>query len=171
LVARIVAAINDVRATNNPSRHEFDHLGDILAVPELTTSTMIGPNALTRYIGSWPNGYWAGVSPLVNLGQPSSIEGETQSSVGVDDATYERIPQQILGLLKCDHTPRFVIYAYGQALKPADRSIYMVSGPYFNLCTNYQVTAETAIRAVVRVDGAPNKPHAVIESFNVLPPD
>jgi hypothetical protein len=70
-----------------------------------------------------------------------------------------------------DDNPRFVVYSYGQALKPADRSIYTVSGPYFGLCTNYQVTAEVATRAVVRIDGAPANPHAVIESFHVLPPD
>ena len=31
---------------------------------------------------------------------------------------YERLPQQIAGLLKADSVPRFVIYAYGQTLKP-----------------------------------------------------
>jgi hypothetical protein len=90
----------------------------------------------------------------------------------INDAVIERIPQQILGLLHGgDQPPRFVIYAYGQALKPAPKSIYTVSGPFFGLCTNYQITAEVAIRAVVRVDGAPSKPRTVIESFNILPPD
>ena len=47
----------------------------------------------------------------------------------------------------------------------------------FRLCTNYQVVAETASRAVVRVvntptPGNPNvAPRVVIEQFNVLPPD
>jgi hypothetical protein len=89
----------------------------------------------------------------------------------INDAVYERIPEQILSLLRMDDNPRFVVYAYGQGLKPADHSIYTVSGAYFGLCTNYQVTAEVATRAVVRIDGAPANPHAVIESFNVLPPD
>jgi hypothetical protein len=44
-------------------------------------------------------------------------------------------------------------------------------GPFFGLCTNYQVTAEVGIRAVVRVDGAPDHPHLAVESFNALPPD
>jgi hypothetical protein len=85
----------------------------------------------------------------------------------------ERIPQQVLGLLHGpEQTPRYVIYSYGQALKPAGpRSFYMGSGPYFGLCTNYQITAEVATRAVVHVDGAPSKPRTVIENFNVLPPD
>jgi len=49
--------------------------------------------------------------------------------------------------------------------------LYMGGGPFFGLCTNYQITAEVVTRAVVRVDGAPSKPRTVIESFNVLPPD
>jgi len=88
----------------------------------------------------------------------------------LNDAVYERIPQQVLGLLKGGEQPRFVIYAYGQALKPALNSIY-TSGAYFGLCTNYQITAETATRTVVRIDGAPYNPRATIESFSVLPPD
>jgi hypothetical protein len=67
----------------------------------------------------------------------------------------------------------------------------MNSGPFFRMCTNYQVTAETATRAVVRVEGSldprnrsvadggsgPDSygrlfpPHLVVEQFNVLPPD
>ena len=82
----------------------------------------------------------------------------------------ERIPQQIMGLLRGGEQPRFVIYSYGQALKPAERSL-VTSGPFFGMCTNYQIMAETATRAVVRVEGAPNNPRVVLEEFNVLPPD
>jgi hypothetical protein len=98
-----------------------------------------------------------------------------------NDAAYERLPQQILGLLKCDHTPRFVIYAFGQTLKPAPHSI-VPSGPFAGLCTNYQIVAEAATRTVVRLEGVQRSLpgilpppittlHPVIESFNVLPPD
>jgi len=79
-------------------------------------------------------------------------------------------------LLKLDPAPRFVIYSYGQALKPADRSV-VTSGKYFGMVTNYQITAEVATRTVVRIEGVQTNPHsttnlhAVIESFNVLPPD
>jgi len=86
------------------------------------------------------------------------------------DAVMERIPQQILGLLKGGEQPRFVIYTYGQALKPADRS-RVTTGPYLSLCTNYQITAEVTTRSVVRIDGAPANPRATVESFDVLPPD
>jgi hypothetical protein len=155
-VARIVQAINDVRATNTllfPD-HSFHHVGDVLAVPELTVDQ------------SRTNG-----SPFLNLFD------QDMRLHGISEAVYERIPQQIMSLLRLDDAPRFVIYAYGQALSPAPRSI-ITSGSYFGMSTNYQVTAETAVRAVVRVDGAPvagttgiATPHLVVESFNVLGPD
>ncbi len=141
-IVRIVNAINDVRRTNSIGQ-SFHRLGELLAVPELTTN-----------------------SPFLN----TSTTAQKQKLL-TDDA-YERLPQQILGLVKADPVPRFVIYSYGQALKPAANSLITdSSGTYFGLCTNYQITAEVATRAVVRIDGAPSNPHAVIENFNVLPPD
>ena len=98
------------------------------------------------------------------MGLQSKIAG------GISDEVMERIPQQIMSLLTISHTPRFVIYSYGQTLHPANASV-VVGGPFDRMCTNYQVTAETATRAVVRVEGAPAKPHIVIEQYNVLPPD
>lgn len=98
------------------------------------------------------------------------------------DAVVERIPQQVLGLLKGSDEPRFVVYAVGQTLKPADRSL-VTSGPFIGLCTNYQVTAEVATRTVFRLDGIPQYPPAltaqkpltninvVVEKFNILPPE
>ncbi len=139
-LARIVNAINTVR-TKFPNQ-SFQTLGDILAVPELTVA-----------------------SPFLN----GNIL-PTDPNYVLNDATCERIPQQILGLLKCDRNPRFVVYAFGQTLKPADRSL-VTSGTFFGLCTNYQIVAEAATRTVIRIDGAPANPRAVIESFNVLPPD
>jgi len=105
-------------------------------------------------------------SPYINTNSPQFLS----------DDVYERIPQQVLGLLRGGEQPRFVIYAYGQALKPAVHSI-VTGGAYLGLCTNYQITAEVATRSVIRVDGAqpvagqPYHPHVVIENFNVLPPD
>jgi hypothetical protein len=138
----------------NFPNQEFHTLGDLLATPVLTYNS---PTAL---------------SPFLNPNAPLS------------DEAVERIPQQILGLLKCDHTPRFVIYAFGQTLKPAPNSIYtgnlLGGGSFAGLCTNYQIVAEAATRTVVRFDGvqpgvgdAPpsiTTLHPVIESFNVLPP-
>ena len=87
----------------------------------------------------------------------------------VTDAVLERIPQQILGLLREDE-PRFVVYAFGQALREAPNSLYLAAGSFNRLCTNYQVTAEYAAKAVIRIEGYPTGPRAVIESFQELPP-
>ena len=82
-----------------------------------------------------------------------------------------------MSLLSLSHSPRFVIYAYGQTLHPAPNSLVTLSGQYFQMCTNYLPTAEFAARAVVRVDGisastnASNMPHIVLEQYNPLPPD
>jgi len=87
------------------------------------------------------------------------------------DAMYEWLPQQIMSLLTVNDSPRYVIYCYGQALKPAPGSIVTGAGSYFGMVTNYQVVAETAVRAVVRVEDANTPhPHIVVESYNVLPP-
>jgi len=117
--------------------------------------------------------------PQLSLSSPYLTNG---NAAFMSDEVYERIPQQILGLLRGGEQPRYVVYAFGQALKPAERSI-MNNGPYFGLCTNYQVTAETTVRAVVRIDGSAdpaqaNNPdparryplRAVVESYNVLGP-
>jgi hypothetical protein len=111
-------------------------VGDLLQIPELTTA-----------------------SPFLNLADPDQLKW------GIDDYAYERIPQQILSLLRIGQS-RFVIYAYGQALKPAQID------PGTGRVLNYQVTAEFATRSVVRVEGDPHgRVRTVVESFNVLPPD
>ncbi|MFN0068216.1 MAG: hypothetical protein ACKVYV_11325 [Limisphaerales bacterium] len=85
------------------------------------------------------------------------------------DAAVERIPQQILGLLNRDD-PRVVIYGFGQSLKPAPDSAVVEPGRYFLMSTNYQITGEYATRAVVRFEGDPRAPRAVVENFQVMPP-
>jgi hypothetical protein len=151
-VARLVNAINRTRYNNNP-RHVFSRLSDILATPELTTA-----------------------SPFLNTNNLPSHKNN-----GLNDAAYERLPQQIAGLLKADPVPRFVIYSFGQTLKPESTRAIVKSGPFAGLCTNYQIVAEAATRTVIRFDGVqPNRGanppaitnlHPIIESFNVLPPD
>jgi hypothetical protein len=152
-MVRLVNGINVARSNSNPS-HVFRRLSDILSVPELTTA-----------------------SPFLNtVGLPSP---NNVPNGGLNDAAYERLPQQIAGLLKCDSVPRFVIYSFGQTLKPESTRAIVKSGPFAGLCTNYQVVAESATRTVVRFEGVdPNHGtnaitslHPVIESFNVLPPD
>jgi hypothetical protein len=163
-MVRLVAGINAERSrtfTNGASVHYvhpggwFQSAGDILAVPELTDA-----------------------SPFLSL-NTNSLSFQR----GVNDAAYEWLPQQIMSLVRLGE-PRFVIYAYGQALRPAENSIITSGGPFFGLCTNYQIMAEVAARAVVRVEGSANPndannanpkrkypPRLVVESYNFLPPD
>ena len=96
----------------------------------------------------------------------------------VKDIDYERIPDQILSLLKLGE-PRYVIYAFGQSLKPE------FVDPGSGVALNYQITGEVATRTVVHVDfdtvtnpfdprwGKPDvtRPHVVIDQFNILPPE
>jgi hypothetical protein len=146
----------------------FEHVGDILAVPALTEQSP----------------FLKGLDPVTQI----------------KDELYEWLPQQVMSLLRCPSSPRYVIYCYGQTLKPAPNAIYsggIGSGAYFNLVTNYQVVSEIATRTVVRFNSTLTnnvRPYtvtnfsdgtvmtnwivptvtnnsAVIESFNLLPPD
>jgi hypothetical protein len=158
LVQNGTNGINDIRARIPGG--VFQHVGDILAVPALTDK-----------------------SPFF-----SGLDPNTQ----ISDELYEWLPQQAMSLLRVSGSPRYVIYCYGQALKPAPNSIYTGGGQFFGMVTNYQVVSEIATRAVVRFNstltnviagtnivGGINwfsvpvvtNNNAVIESFNILPPD
>ncbi len=172
-LGQLVAGINQTR-TNFVNRDglagSFERAGDILAVPQLTAQ-----------------------SPFLNWNDTA------QQTNGISDEMYEWLPQQVMSLVHVADTPRYVIYSYGQTLKPAPNgintaNITLANGQSaFGMVTNYQVVAEAATRAVVRFDGtrvdnivvtnvvpgvnrwmvAPfvNNTHAVIEQFNVLPAD
>lgn len=128
----------------------FEHVGDILSAPKLTE-----------------------LSPFLNLSTAAQITN------GISDEMYEWLPQQTMGLLTVSSTPRYVIYSYGQTLKPAPNGI-TTDSQFFGMVTNYQVVSEIATRAVVRVNTVlkPNSDGTVttnysttVEQFNVLPPD
>ena len=105
----------------------------------------------------------------------------TNATTGISDELYEWLPQQSLGLLRLGAPPRYVIYCYGQALRPAPNSVFLGGNANFGTITNYQVVAESAARAVLRVNQNvfTNAAGAVIgtnysttiESYNVLGPD
>jgi hypothetical protein len=115
------------------------------------------------------------------LTEQSPFLAGLSAASGVNDELYEWLPQQTLGLLHADTAPRYVVYCYGQTLKPAPNSLVTAAGQFFGLCTNYQITAENAARAVIRVDrhisvnnaGVPIGTNytTVLESFNPLPPN
>jgi hypothetical protein len=171
-LGQLVNGINQTRAifTNADSLvGTFEHVGDILSVPQLTEQ-----------------------SPFLRIITNGVVDGLQQTN-GISDEMYEWLPQQTMSLLRCSGSPRYVIYCYGQALKPAPNGIYTGSGQYFGMVTNYQVVSEIATRAVVRfgsvrtnvvtyvTDGLSyinwfslpyvTNNNAVIESFNILPPD
>ena len=160
---QLANAINQRRATFTNVDGlvgSFEHVGDILSVPQLTEQ-----------------------SPFLNLANVNYNS----------DEMYEWLPQQTLSLLRVSGSPRYVIYCYGQALKPAPNSVYTGGGQFFGMVTNYQVVSEIATRAVVRFNSAMTNVvtftndafgnpiwfaapvvtnnNAVIERFNILPPD
>jgi hypothetical protein len=141
-VGQIHDAILATRAnTNLFPQGVFEHVGDILRVPALTEQ-----------------------SPFLNRG------GNEYLNYDLSDEVYEWLPQQTMGLLRLG-TPRFVLYCYGQALRPA-KDGQVLSGTAFGLVTNYQVVAESATRVVLRVDNTAGKtPQVIVESSNPLPPD
>jgi hypothetical protein len=164
-LGKLVQGINQTRAnTNLFPLQSFAHVGDILSVPQLTEQ-----------------------SPFLNW------NNTVQQQNGISDEMYEWLPQQVMSLLRVSDSPRYVIYSYGQTLKPAPDSVYTGGGAYFGMATNYQVVSEIATRAVVRFDSTVTNVvtyatdgssytnwfsvpvvtnnNAVIESFNILPPD
>jgi hypothetical protein len=107
-------------------------------------------------------------SPYLNLA------GMESGQARVNDAVYEWIPRQILGLLREDQ-PYFTVYSYGQALRPAQSSLVLTPGLYFNLCTNYQVVGEVLTKTGFRIEretaGTNVFYNAVVEDFEILPVD
>jgi hypothetical protein len=163
-LGQLVAGINTMRATFTNAdglAGVFEHVGDILSTPRFTERSLF-----------------------------LNCNNSAQQQAGISDEMYEWLPQQTMSLLRCPTSPRYVIYCYGQTLKPAPDSI-VSSGSYFGMVTNYQVVSEIATRAVVRFNsaltnvvagtntlGGPwfsvpvvTNNNAVIENFNILPPD
>jgi hypothetical protein len=137
---QIQAIVKDINDTRAAQPAQaFTHLGSILAVKSLTAnSPFLRPNV-------------------------DNITDKIKN-----DMYYERIPQQILSLLKADE-PRLVVYALGQSLRPAPNSLVLEPGNYYKMCTNYEVTAEMATKTVFRIEGPPERPRAVTESYSLLP--
>ena len=85
----------------------------------------------------------------------------------VSDEVLERLPQQVLSLMRADE-PRFVIYAYGQTLKPAPNAVNLRPGPLYGITTNYAITGEYVTKTVLRLDGDPRRLQPVIEDQRVI---
>lgn len=142
--------VEGINATRSaaPFYGQFRTRGDVLAVPELTLS-----------------------SPYLD----QTIDPIRR---GISDEALERIPQQVMSLLRLGD-PRVVVYAYGQSLKPAPLSINL-DPAYLNVVTNYQITGEYATRSVIQFERVPplaNDPtnqtrlKAVVVESKVLSPE
>ncbi|MDB6057988.1 MAG: hypothetical protein JWO95_1832, partial [Verrucomicrobiales bacterium] len=152
----IVSALNARRAKED--NQVFHHLGDFLVDSNLTRALM--PDVLNVPV------------TVINEENPTStatFKGRSQVLATNWDAVVERVPQEVLSLVKLGD-PRFVIYSFGQSLKPANNSV-VLGGPYRGMCTNYQITGEVVTRAVCRLsdDSKPTNPKIIVESFNILP--
>ena len=120
------------------------------------------PVGINAYRAAQRNGVFHHLGDILNapaLTTQSPYTVATPPSQLTDDIV-ERIPEQVLGLLNVGQ-PRFVIYAWGQALQPKD--LYLGTGPNFKLCTNYQITAEYLTRTVCHIVGDPFAANPVIE--------
>ena len=134
---------------------------NLVFLPGITATRAAEPGGLFHKLGS------VFKSPMLTIDSPF-LPGPASDFT---DEQVEAIPQQVAGLLKLG-LPQFVVYAYGQSLKPKD--IYFGTSPgTFNLCTNYQITGEFLTRTVFHVVGDPAAASAKIQvdSYNILPAD
>jgi hypothetical protein len=159
-LGRLVAGINNMRSkfvNADGVVGTFERVGDILSTPQFSEQ-----------------------SPFLNWNNAA------QQQYGISDQMYEWLPQQAMSLLRVDDAPRYVVYSYGQTLKPAANGV-VTGGPNlangaspFGMVTNYQIVAESATRAVLQVNRVVSRNsdgtyrtnyNTKIEQFNVLPPD
>jgi hypothetical protein len=85
----------------------------------------------------------------------------------VTDEVVERLPQQILSLLRADE-PLVTVYAYGQSLKPAPNAFYLKPGPFYGMVTNYVVTGEVVTKSLLRFEGPTTNPTTRVEDHRIL---
>jgi hypothetical protein len=132
------------------------------------TNLMDGPNGINTQRTNYPNGIFHKVGDILAASaltttSPFLIENLGNNAVYPDEVV-ERIPQQTLSLLKVGE-PQFVIFAWGQALKPRGQP-YLVSGLNYGMYTNYEITGECLTRTVCHLVHT-NGLKMVIDSYNV----
>lgn len=128
----------------------FANLGSLLAVPTFSDQAPFLFDHRNLDPRETPENYWSRVTR-------------------VTDEVVERLPQQVLSLLRADE-PRVVVYSFGQSLKPALNSLVTKPGLFYGLCTNYQITGEYVTKTTLRFDGPPGNLRAVVEDHRVLYP-
>jgi hypothetical protein len=128
-----------------------------------------GPGGINETRTNEPNGLFHKLGYILKT-PALTVSNLLAGNVSPADSPYsdeveERIPQQILGLLKVGE-PQFVIYSWGESLRP--KNIYLGS-PNTGLCTNYEITGEFLSRTVCHVVHTNGPPKMVIDSYNIEP--
>jgi hypothetical protein len=158
--------------------------GGVIVMTNLTNGTPLNPTTDVSYLMDTanginmarantnynPNGLFHKIGDILQASALTTQLGYVTNFNGTpNDEMVERIPQQTLGLLKLG-LPQFVIYSWGQSLKP--KNLYSTgSGNLQNICTNYEITGEYLTRTVCHIvsDPAAASPRIVIDNFNIEP--
>jgi hypothetical protein len=157
-----IVAIDPTNPTNN-----------VIYPVESTNAGALGINVVRT---NWPNGILPKIGDILaasalTVGSQAYLAAKT-NGFPITDELVERIPQETLGLLKLGR-PQFVIYAWGQSLRP--KNLYSGNNAALNnVCTNYEITGEFLTRTVCHVEGTNNtasSPRIVIDSYNIEPGD
>ena len=106
----------------------FEHVGDVLRAPELSDA-----------------------SPFLSADLECSSRKE--SATKCTNGCRSRLCRSSPSAARRNHRRVMSFIATAKPLKPAPNGI--VNGGTFGLCTNYQVTAETASRVVIHVENTP----------------
>jgi hypothetical protein len=165
------AVFAGVIALTNPPTGVTGITIDPTNIASLVDNTNAGSFGINATRTSFPNQLFHHVGDILStpaLTVASPFVGNTGI---VTDEMVERIPQQTLGLLKVG-LPQFVIYSWGQSLKP--KNLYQGGGPTYlaNICTNYEITGEYLTRTVCHIkpgDPTAAAPQIVVDSFNIEP--
>ncbi|MGZ8939504.1 MAG: hypothetical protein ACXW32_09870, partial [Limisphaerales bacterium] len=168
-IAEIVRSINEARTNQqdiirNPDPNSNRNMP---FVPILRTNSLVRrPADVFRTMGEVLS------APALSVQSPFLRRDALEVQAAWTDRAVEYIPQQILSLLQRDE-PRFVVYAFGQSLKPAPRSL-TTDPNFYHMCTNYQITGEVITKTTFRVEGRPRDPsdplRPVVEKYEILPP-
>ena len=141
------------------------YLGDLwFSIQATRASTNLFPNQSFGHVGDLL------AAPALTVQSPFLPWNTAQANFTLNDEEYEWLPQQVMSLVTLG-TPRYLVYCYGQALKPAPGGL-VTGGAYAGMCTNYQIVSESATRAVLQVQN-PNSPtpSVILKNLNPLPPD
>jgi hypothetical protein len=133
-----------------------------------------GPAGMNAVRAASVNGLFHHVGDILQVPALTVSSPYTTSipATELTDEMVERIPQQTLSLLKVG-LPQFVVYCWGQSLKPKSMYTAAAAPAYLNnICTNYEITGEYLTRTVCHVvstDGTAASPKIIVDNYNIEP--